>query len=85
MNELLVFDEESWDNIYNMLVSSDESSRKLAIGLLSNINYTNKKQMSLFEDQMHLVAAHKNVSSEGKGEIIHTYFTALGKQNGNNF
>jgi hypothetical protein len=85
MNELLVFDEESWDNMFNMLVSPDENSRKLAIGLLRNIDYTNKKQMSLFEDQMHLVVAHKNVSSEGKGEIIHTYFTALGKQNGNNF
>jgi hypothetical protein len=83
MDELLVFDEESWNNMFNMLVSPDESSRKLAIGLLSNINYTNKEQMSLFEDQMHLVLAHKNVSSEEKGKIIHTYFTALGKQHGN--
>ena len=84
MEELLKFDTDMWDNILGMLSSHDGSTRNLAFGFLENIDYTNKDQMETFEDNMHLVMA-TTIPTEDKGKLVHHYFTALSKQNGNEY
>ncbi len=84
MNDLLVLDKELWDNLGSMLLSPDEENRNLAFGMLENIDYTNKEQMKIFEDQMMLSMASIYMSGNEKGKMMHHYFILLEKQNDNN-
>ena len=82
MSELLVFDKDMWETISNMLQSQDKESRQLAFGMLQTIDYNSKDQMDVFEENMHTSIA-SSIPSEDKGKLIHHYFLALSKQNGN--
>ena len=82
MEELLKFDSESWDSLFGMMTSPDEESRNLAFGMLESIDYNSEDQMETFEDNMHLAMTSK-IPTQDKGKIIHHYFLALSKQNGN--
>lgn len=82
MSELLVFDKDMWETISNMLQSQDKESRELAFGMLQTIDYNSKDQMDVFEENMHTAIA-SSIPSEDKGKLIHHYFLALSKQNGN--
>ena len=82
MEELLKFDSESWDSLFGMMTSPDEESRNLAFGMLESIDYNSEDQMEVFEDNMHL-AMTTSIPSQDKGKLIHHYFLALSKQNGN--
>jgi hypothetical protein len=81
MKELLKFDTDMWDNILGMLSSPDGSTRNLAFGFLENIDYTNKDQMEVLEETMHLSLAFRQMDNIEKGKLVHMYFTLLGKQN----
>ena len=83
MEELLKFDEESWNSLFHMVTSKDEESRHLAFGMLENIDYNDQEQMEKFEENMQLSMGSLNMPTNDKGKIIHHYFTALSKQNGN--
>lgn len=82
MSELLEFDEESWNNLTEMVKSPDDSTRKLAFGMLKGIDYTNTDQMNSFEEFMY-VSMGLDTLITTKGQIIHTYFSLLSKSNGN--
>jgi len=82
MSELLVFDKDMWETISNMLQSQDKESRQLAFGMLQTIDYNSKDQIDVFEENMHTTIA-SSIPSEDKGKLIHHYFLALSKQNGN--
>jgi hypothetical protein len=81
MENLLKFDSEMWDSILDMLSSPDGSTRTLGLGFLENIDYTNKDQMGILEETMHLSLAFRQMENIEKGKLVHTYFTLLGKQN----
>jgi hypothetical protein len=83
MTELLTFDEEMWASIMGMLQSSDKESRELAFGMVENIDYNNQKQMEVFEEKMNSSMTSPHLGPEQKGKLIHHYFLALSKQNGN--
>jgi hypothetical protein len=83
MENLLKLDNEMWDNVLSMLSSPDGSARNLALGFIENIDYTDKDQMEVLEETMHLSLTFKQMDNIEKGKLVHTYFTALGKQNGN--
>jgi len=81
MEQLLKLDNEMWDNILDMLSSPDGSTRTLGLGFLENIDYTNKEQMEVLEETMHLSLTFKQMENLEKGKLVHIYFTLLGKQN----
>ena len=64
-----------------MLISPDVESRRLALGMLENIDYTNKDQMSSFEHLMNEFLGRSTENSPGKGRIVHMYFSLLSKAN----
>ena len=79
MEQLLKLDNEMWDNILDMLSSPDDSTRTLGLGFLENIDYTNKEQMEVLEETMHLSLTFKQMENLEKGKLVHIYFTLLGK------
>jgi hypothetical protein len=83
MTELLTFDEDMWASIMNMLQSQDKESRELALGMVESIDYNNQEQMEVFEEKMNSSMTSPHLGTEQKGKLIHHYFLALSKQNGN--
>jgi hypothetical protein len=83
MSELLVFDKDMWETISNMLQSQDKESRELAFGMIENIDYNNQEQMEVFEEKMNSSMTSPHLGPEQKGKLVHHYFLALSKQNGN--
>jgi hypothetical protein len=83
MTELLTFDEDMWASIMNMLQSQDKESRELALGMVESIDYNNQEQMEVFEDKMQSSMTSTHLGPEQKGKLVHHYFLALSKQNGN--
>ena len=51
--------------------------------MLENIDYSDQEQMEKFEENMQLSMGSLNMPTNDKGKMIHHYFTALSKQNGN--
>ena len=84
MEEKLQFDVESWNSLFQMMTSKDEKSRNLAFGMLENIDYTNENQMEIFEEKMQS-AMTTLIPTEAKGKLVHHYFSALSKQNVNQY
>jgi hypothetical protein len=41
--------------------------------------------MEVLEETMHLSLTFKQMDNIEKGKLVHTYFTALSKQNGNEY
>lgn len=80
MEEKIVFDKEMWDSLFNMMISPDEDSRNLAIGLLENIDYTNKNNLDEFENFTHICIGHPTKNMP-KGKLLNKYFTAITKYN----
>jgi hypothetical protein len=81
MSELLEFDEESWNNLIEMIKSPDEPTRRLVFGMLQSIDYNNTNQITSFEEFMHITMG-LSISTSEKGEIIQNYFNCLEKSNG---
>jgi len=81
MENRTIFDEDMWNTLISMLISPDEESRRLALGMLENIDYTNKDQMSSFEHLMNEFLGRSTEPSLGKGKIVHMYFSFLSKAN----
>jgi hypothetical protein len=79
--ELLKLNEEEWNNINSILTSTDKESVNLGFGLLKNVDYNNKDQMNFLENSMDTILDDININNFTKGKIIHTYFTALIKNN----
>ena len=77
MEEKLVFDKDMWDSLFEMIVSPDEDTRKLAFGMLENFDYTKKEDLDIFENFMQVCVGNINVKSKEKGELVNLYFTLL--------
>jgi hypothetical protein len=80
MSEFLKLNEEEWSNLNNILLSVDEESVNLGFGLLKNVDYTNKEQIELFEDYLHLFLATPSTEeyhNKIKAKYMHYYFEAL--------
>lgn len=81
MSELLVFDKDMWNTLMSMLLSPDVDSRKLALGMLKGVDYTNEDQMTQFEELIHEFLGRSTDNAPGKGKLVHLYFSLLGKSN----
>lgn len=81
MEDRIVFDEDMWSTLMSMLLSPDTESRKLALGMLKGVDYTNEDQMSSFEELIHEFLGRSTDNSPGKGKLVHLYFSLLGKSN----
>ena len=77
MEEKLVFDKDMWDSLFEMIISPDEDTRKLALGMLENFDYTKREDLYVFENFMQVCVGNHNVSSLLKGKLVNLYFTSL--------
>lgn len=77
MEEKLVFDKDMWDSLFEMIISPDEDTRKLALGMLKNFDYTKREDLYVFENFMQVCVGNHNVSSLLKGKLVNLYFTSL--------
>jgi hypothetical protein len=77
MEEKLVFDKDMWDSLFEMIASPDEDTRKLALGMLENFDYTKKEDLNIFENFVHVCLGNFNIKSKEKGELVNLYFTSL--------